>query len=145
MNRKLTGALAAAIIMLFCAPLQAQLSTAVFVVYGNAYDQNGVPVDDHYLITVTNLNNGMAVETEVESGSNSGRYSAVFVDLTGSAAATEGDLIRVEAMEYATGESFVCREHTITADEITSGEAFFEQVINTESASWGAVKQIYRN
>lgn len=144
MNRRVLSALVIFTVIFFCVPVYSQVSTPVFVVYGNAYDKDGVPVDDNYYITVTNLNTGAAVQTEVESGSNCGRYSVVFIDFSGNRAAAEGDLLEVEALEIGGTCSFICREHTVTASDVESGEVYLEEVIETEAVSWGAVKNLYR-
>lgn len=127
------------------APLYSQEATSVLVVYGYAHDENGMPVSDEYYIVVTNMSTGVSVQTEVGTGINSGRYSVVFVDVSGGYAATEGELIRVEAMEKNGTDVFICREHVLTSVEIEEGEVFLEDIVDSEDASWGAVKCMYRN
>lgn len=146
-NRGVVLFLALIIIGLLASTCLSADSTSIFVVYGIMYMADGVtPVTDAHTIIVTNTRTAVSVTTELGSGDELGKYSAVFIDYQTNNAAQVGDLLTIESFD-SLDEIRASRNRIATVDEVLAGKARVDLVEGThppsEPTSYVAAQNVF--
>jgi hypothetical protein len=106
-----------------------------------------VPISSGYTIVVTDISRHTAIETNLGTGMDAGKYCAVFIDCGTNNAIGEGDVLQIRARRISDNKLYVHVEHPpVSATELLEMKTqidIFEDEISTESGSWGAIKSLF--